>query len=146
MSHPIENIMKTTMEELKRMVDVNTIIGEPLISSNGTMIMPVSRVSLGFVSGGGEYGRGQNIARRSDAVEVVDDVKHPFAGVSAAGMSLTPIAFLVVNDTNVRVLPAKSECTTDRIIEIVPSVISTIGEMCKKKETCGCEHSEEVNT
>ncbi len=86
MSHPIENIMKTTMDELKRMVDVNTIVGEPLVSGDGTMIMPVSRVSLGFVSGGGEYGEGASILKKNDNVEVVDDVKHPFAGVSTAGV------------------------------------------------------------
>ena len=126
--------MKSTMEELKRMVDVNTIIGEPLISGDGTMIMPVSRVSLGFLSGGGEYGNGKSIVRKNDSVEVVDDVKHPFAGVSAAGMSLTPIAFLVVNNSNVRVLPARSECTFDHMLELVPNVIAQIGELCKKKD------------
>ena len=141
MSHPIENIMKTTMDELKRMVDVNTIVGEPLVSGDGTMIMPVSRVSLGFVSGGGEYGEGASILKKNDNVEVVDDVKHPFAGVSTAGMSLTPIAFLVVNNSSVRVLPARSECTMDRVFELVPNVISQISDIYhdKKDENDGHE-------
>lgn len=134
MSHPIENIMKTTMEELKAMVDVNTIVGEPLISSDGTMIMPVSRVSLGFLSGGGEYGKGESILRKNDNVEVVDDVKHPFAGVSAAGLSLTPIAFLVVNNSSVKVLPAKTDCTLDKVIEMVPNVITQINEICNERK------------
>ena len=141
MSHPIENIMKTTMDEIKRMVDVNTIIGDPLVSGDGTMIMPVSRVSLGFVSGGGEYGEGASILKKNDNVEVVDDVKHPFAGVSTAGMSLTPIAFLVVNNSSVRVLPARSECTMDRVFELVPNVLSQINDLYheKKEEKDGHE-------
>lgn len=56
MAHPIENIMKTTMEEIKQMVDVNTVVGTPILTGTETMILPVSKVSVGFFSGGGEYG------------------------------------------------------------------------------------------
>ena len=54
--HPVENIMRTTMEQLKEMVDVNTVIGKPILTAGETMILPVSRLSMGFISGGGEYG------------------------------------------------------------------------------------------
>ena len=55
--HPVENIMRTTMEQLKEMVDVNTVIGKPILTAGETMILPVSRLSMGFISGGGEYGQ-----------------------------------------------------------------------------------------
>ena len=67
MSHPVENIMRSTMEQLRQMVDVNTIVGSPVETGNGTVLLPVSKVSMGFVSGGGEYIMGQAAtpARRS---------------------------------------------------------------------------------
>ena len=70
MMHPIENIMKSAMEEIKEMVDVNTIIGDPILTGNETMILPVSKVSLGFLSGGGEYGMGNKPVRKSAKVSV----------------------------------------------------------------------------
>lgn len=68
MMHPIENIMKSAMEEIKEMVDVNTIIGDPILTGNETMILPVSKVSLGFLSGGGEYGMGNKPVRKWSGV------------------------------------------------------------------------------
>ena len=138
MPHPIENIMKTTMEQLKEMVDVNTIVGEPMISSTGTMIVPISKVSTGFVSGGGEYCKGEAIKRRKEDLEIVEDIRHPFAGSSAAGVSLTPISFLVVDGGAVKVLPAQYDCTIDRLVEMLPRALDEtrkfICGLCGKKE------------
>lgn len=61
--HPVENIMRTTMEQLKEMVDVNTVIGKPILTAGETMILPVSRLSMGFISGGGEYGQKCDVTR-----------------------------------------------------------------------------------
>ncbi|MEL7608543.1 MAG: GerW family sporulation protein [Bacillota bacterium] len=144
MSHPIENIMKTTMEQIKEMVDVNTIIGSPIMTSKETMVLPVSRVSLGFLSGGGEYGRVAPVHRSADAVRV-DEERYPFAGVSVAGMSLTPMAFLSVSEGCVKVLPAHYNCTLDRIIEMVPHSLMEIEKMiCKAMDgKKGCASEEE---
>lgn len=136
--HPIENIMRATMEQIKEMVDVNTIVGDPMVSVDGTMILPVSKVSFGFVSGGGEYGKGENIMRRKENVEFVDDIRHPFAASSAAGISLTPTAFVVVCEGNVNVIPAKYDCTVDRIIEMVPRLIEEVQKFLKKDSNKNC--------
>ena len=119
--HPIESIMTTTMENLKQMIDVDTVIGNPIAAANGATVIPVSKVSLGFVAGGGEYtvkagGRGQ--AEHPPKEEL------PFAGGTGSGVSVSPVGFLVVNGENVRLLPAQRYAPTDRIIELVPQVLT----------------------
>lgn len=123
--------MKTTMEELREMVDVNTIVGDPLISGD-TTILPVSKVSLGFVSGGGEYSKGEAVIERKENNEFTNDIRHPFAGTSAAGMSVTPMAFLVVQPTGVKVIPAQYDNTIDRVIEMAPRAVEEVGKLVGK--------------
>lgn len=147
MAHPIENIMKTTMEQLKEMVDVNTIIGTPILTTGETMILPVSKVSMGFFSGGGEYGQHEKqvkppIARSGEELGgEAGGCGYPFAGASVAGMTLTPLAFLSVTGGCVKVLPASSHCTLDRALELLPESITTLEQairgVCTKKEE-GC--------
>lgn len=140
--HPIENIIRTTMEEIKQMVDVNTVVGEPVFTSDGTMILPVSKVSLGFLSGGGEYSKGETIMRRNEDKEIVDDIRHPFAGTSAAGMSITPSAFLVVGGGSVKVMPAEYDCTIDRIIELIPRAIEEVNKLFERGVNCRKNHAD----
>ena len=97
MMHPIENIMKGAMEEIKAIVDVNTIVGDPILTGEETMILPVSKVSLGFISGGGEYEMGSDKPVRKSGTALDADLgtdheggRYPFAGAAVAGMSLTP--------------------------------------------------------
>ncbi|MDR1620412.1 MAG: GerW family sporulation protein [Clostridiales bacterium] len=172
MAHPIENIMKTTMEELKGMVDVNTIVGDPIMTGGDTVIVPVSKVSLGFLSGGGEYcagkermksggGRQKNNGGAHDGgcdCEDGDDHrgadKHPFIGTSVAGANVTPMAFLAISGGVVRVLPAHYTCTLDRIIEAAPEAIraleKAVGEMCATRNRAprgaarGCGHDDDA--
>ncbi len=137
MSHPIENIMRSTMEQIKEMVDVNTIVGNPIITGKETVILPVSKVSLGFLSGGGEYCAGNAPVKKSGSE--LDGDRLPFAGTSVAGMSITPIAFLSVADGKVKVLPAQYSSTIDRAIEIIPESICMVGKViggacCKGEE------------
>lgn len=132
--HPIENIMKSTMEEIKAMVDVNTIVGDPILTGTETMILPVSKVSLGFLSGGGEYTAGaakKPVARSGLALdgekggETVGR-EYPFAGTAVAGMSLTPMAFLSVNGGCVKVLPAQYHNSWDRVIDLLPEAVLAV--------------------
>lgn len=129
MTHPIENIMKSTMEEIRSMVDVNTVIGNPILPGAGPMILPVSRVSLGFLSGGGEYRANKMPVRKSgaafDSQEDGEkaDARYPFAGTAVAGMSITPIAFLSVNGGCVKVLPAQYKTSWDRVIDLFPEAV-----------------------
>src|SRR5665647_1057962 len=99
--HPIESIMKTTMENLKEMIDVNTIVGDAVETSEGTVIIPISKVSFGFVAGGGEYKEGMDAKKgnkQNQAENGMQDEDMPFAGGSGAGVSVNPIAFLVVGE------------------------------------------------
>ncbi len=141
MAHPIENIMKTTMEQLKEMVDVNTIIGDPIMTGSDTVIVPVSRVCLGFLSGGGEYGiKGGHGAEGTEAAP--RESTHPFAGTSVAGMNLTPMAFLAINAGVVHVLPANYSCTLDRIIQMVPESLRELDRIIK--EACSYKHDSKL--
>ncbi|MBR3486958.1 MAG: GerW family sporulation protein [Clostridia bacterium] len=138
MSHPIENIMHSSMERIKELADVNTVIGTPIMADDNTMILPVSKVSLGMLVGGGEYNASQPMKRCSQDIAI--DTGYPFIGASTLGMSLTPLAFLAVSNGSVRVLPAKQECSADRLIEMVPQIVETaeriIGEyLSPERET-----------
>jgi sporulation protein YtfJ len=140
MAHPIENIMKTTMEQLKEMVDVNTIIGDPVMTGSDTVIVPVSRVCLGFLSGGGEY-----CGKIKDKNhEQQEEERHPFAGTSVAGLNLTPMAFLTITGGVVRVLPAHYNSTLDRVIEMVPETVRELDRIVK--EACQCRRQNSQQT
>ena len=142
MMHPIENIMKSAMEEIKEMVDVNTIVGDPILTGDATMILPVSKVSLGFLSGGGEYEMSSNKpVRKSGAVLDGEGEeggqRYPFAGTAVAGMSLTPMAFLSVNAGCVKVLPAQYKNSWDRVIDLLPEAVCAVERMvCDAAPAC----------
>lgn len=116
-NHPIEGLMKTAMESLKEMVDVNTILGDPVETPEGSVIVPVSRVSVGFAAGGTEF--------------EVENGKSgfPFGGGSGAGISLQPVAFLVVGQGQVRLLPIDKSAIYDRLLDMAPDVVDKIQNM-----------------
>ncbi len=119
MQHPIDNMMQTTMENIRDMVDVNTVVGTPVLGQNGTTIIPVSKVSFGFIAGGGEY---QLEDSKKPHIPVGVD-KYPFAGGSGAGVSVQPVGFLVVGDEGVKLLPAQSSGAAERMVELLPQLI-----------------------
>lgn len=141
--HPIESIMKTTMENLKEMIDVNTIVGDAVETSEGTVIIPISKVSFGFVAGGGEYKEGMDAKKgnkQNQAENGMQDEDMPFAGGSGAGVSVNPIAFLVVGEGKIKLLPVQFGSTVDRIVELVPQIAEEFQNIFgknkdKKKET-----------
>ncbi|HEY8498899.1 MAG TPA: GerW family sporulation protein [Limnochordales bacterium] len=112
--HPIDALMRTAMESIKAMVDVNTILGVPVEAPDGTVIIPVSRVSFGFVAGGSEFEAGE----RQGAF--------PFGGGSGAGVSLHPVAFLVVGQGQVRLLPVSERALYDRLLDLAPRVVEQL--------------------
>lgn len=120
-NHPIENLMKCTMENLKEMIDVNTVIGDAIETKDGSYIVPISKVSVGFASGGSEFG--------TEKIASEKDQRYPFGGGSGAGVSVKPVAFLVMRDNSVRLLPVDANNTYDRIVDTIPQVI----EMIKNK-------------
>ena len=128
MAHPIETIMRTTMENLKDMIDVDTVVGSPVSTGDGLTIVPVSRVSFGFVAGGGEY----TVGGTPVPLEVTDDPL-PFAGGTGAGVSVQPVGFIVISGGQVRLLPAQAYAPVDRIIEMVPQLLAQIKAALKER-------------
>ncbi len=120
----INNMVDTTMEKIKQLVDVNTIIGESIKLDNGVVIIPVSKVSYGFASGGSEF---------SAKKENKDNL---FGGGSGAGVTISPIAFLTVNkDGNVKILHAEPVLSTaEKVIDMVPEVVDKLSAMVKKQD------------
>ncbi len=114
--HPIENLLQTTMKELKEMVDVNTIVGEAFVSPNGSTIIPVSKVSFGFVTGGAEYSEKQKI----------ETISRPFAGGCASGITISPVAFLVTDGSNVKLMTSNPKCALEKIIDNAPQIMSEV--------------------
>lgn len=110
----IQSIMSTTMENLKDMIDVNVVVGDAVETGAGATIIPISRVSFGFVSGGGEY----NCPPQSEHL--------PFAGGAGTGVSVNPMGFLVVADGQVKLLPAQYYAPIDRVIEQLPGLIGEL--------------------
>lgn len=96
--HPIEGLMQTTMTSLKDMVDVNTIVGDAVHTADGSVIIPVSRISFGFASGGTEFNK---IRDKKDSPS---EEKLPFGGGSGAGVSVSPVGFIVVGNDQIKLL------------------------------------------
>lgn len=133
--HPIQGLMGTSMEKIREMVDVNTIIGDPITCPDGTVIIPVSKVGFGFAAGGSDWPSKQP--------------KDLFGGASGAGVSIQPLAFLVVSNGNVQILQIDSnEDTANRMVGIVPEVIQSIGDLFKKdsKKDKKSDHPVKVTT
>ena len=128
MAHPIENIMSTTMENLKEMIDVSTVVGTPVQVGEGMTVIPVSRVSFGFVAGGGEYG----VKGTPVPLDVTDDPL-PFAGGTGAGVAVNPVAFLLVSEQNVRLLPANSSTPIERLVEMIPQIVKDVKDVLPEK-------------
>lgn len=118
--------MQTTLENIRDMIDVDTVIGEAITTQDGSTVIPISRVSFGFVAGGGEYRcAGQ---RHSD-----ENNRMPFAGGTGAGVTVHPLGFLVSSQDSIRMLPAQVYAPTDRVIELVPQLMCEIKNMLKLK-------------
>ncbi|MGG7176097.1 GerW family sporulation protein [Clostridium paraputrificum] len=130
--HPVETLMKSTMENLRDMVDVNTVIGDAVETRDGSYIIPISRVTFGFASGGSEFGESNNNTDSSP--------QYPFGGGSGAGVSVKPVAFLVVRDDAVRLLPVEQDTTYDRIVDTVPQVIDMVKNLFKKSDNSSCSN------
>lgn len=141
-SHPIEALMKTTMESLKDMVDVNTIVGDPVETPDGTTIIPISRVSFGFASGGGEYKENS----QESNMDYENSQKLPFAGGTGAGVSVQPVAFMVVGKDNMKLLSVDQNANMfENLVNLTSKMIDKMqnnGKKSKKKREA-CEETEE---
>ena len=118
---PLNDLLRSTMDKVHEMVDTNTIVGEPIATADGVMLIPISRVSLGIGCGGGDYGKVQ---------------PKDFGGGSAAGVKIEPVAFLVIKEGTTRVLPVAMPAVTtlDRVVELVPDLIDKVEKYFDRKD------------
>ena len=116
--HGVNGLMAETMEKIRSMVDVNTIIGDPIVTHDGTTLIPISKVTFGFGSGGSDF----KPRNSSDTAPLC------FGGGGGAGVSISPVAFLIVSEGNARILPVNmpADNRTDRLIEMIPDAVNGI--------------------
>lgn len=132
MEHPIGSLMDTTMEKIKEMIDVNTIIGEPITSPDGTLIIPVSKVSYGFAAGGSD-------------LPTKKENKDCFGGGSGAGVTIQPVAFLTVYQGDVRLVSVdREECTADKLVNMIPDVLKKVKGVFKKDKSESADDFSEI--
>ncbi len=124
-NHPIHELMDTTMQKIREMVDANTIVGAPIQAGEVTLI-PVSRLSFGFASGGSDF----------NTKNQKPDQNNCFGGGSGAGVNVIPVAFLVIKGDSVRLLPVTppANTTVDRLVELLPEVIEKVSDFAESKK------------
>ena len=125
MSQKLPNMLENTIQKIREMVDVNSVVGTPIQTPDGVTIIPVSRVSVGFGGGGSDFA-----AKNSD---------NPFGGGVGGGVKVTPVCFLVVKDGNVRMIsiPEPANSTTERIVEMLPDTLDKLTAYLDAKKKNG---------
>ena len=129
MSHTLSNMIENTLAKVKEMISVNDVVGTPITTPEGVTIIPISKVSVGFGGGGSDF-----VSKNANKQE------NPFGGGAGGGVKVTPVAFLIVKDGNVRMLPvaAPANTTADRLVEQIPDaldkIVSFIDSHPKKNE------------
>jgi len=133
--YPIEGLMNSAMNSIKEMIDVDTIIGEPIETSSNVVIIPVSRVNFGFAAGGSEFRTKSNVKTKEEKEEKeeTDKKRLPFGGGSGAGVSISPIAFIVVQESGVKLLPVEHTSAVDKLLDLVPDLIDKTTQIMDKK-------------
>ena len=121
-NHPINEVLQTTMNKIREMVDANTVVGQPITTQDGVTLVPVSKLSFGFATGGSDFGKTQNVAKN-------------FGGGAGAGVNVIPVAFLVVKDGSVKILPVAPppEDNVSRMVELVPEMFEKVTGYIDKK-------------
>lgn len=117
MSQNLPNMLEGTIQKIKEMVDVNTVVGQPITTPDGVTIIPVSKVSVGFGGAGSDFTKGKTMSG-----------ENPFGGGAGGGVKVTPVCFLIVKDGNVRMMPVAqaANTTADRLVEMIPDTLDKI--------------------
>lgn len=130
--HPIEGLMVTAMNSIQDMVDVNTIIGEPIHAGNNIVIIPISKVTFGFAAGGSEFSdETLNEYNKKDKEEQIN-YRLPFGGGAGAGVAINPVAFLVINNNNVKLMPVNHSSAIDKLLDYVPDLFEKASKLMSK--------------
>ena len=130
--HPIEGMMNVTLDKIRQMIDANTVMGDPITTPDGTVIIPISKISYGFASGG------------SDLPSKAHPEKNYFGGGAGAGVTVTPLAFLTICGGSTRLLQIDPyNSSADRVIGMIPDVADKINEFLKSRKDAKAEASRE---
>ena len=130
--HPIEGMMNVTLDKIRQMIDANTVMGDPITTPDGTVIIPISKISYGFASGG------------SDLPSKAHPEKNYFGGGAGAGVKFTPLAFLTISGGSTRLLQIDPyNSSADRVIGMIPDVADKINEFLKSRKDAKAEASRE---
>lgn len=123
MNHPLNEMMTSSMAKIKDMIDVNTVIGNPITTPEGVTLIPITKVSVGYGGGGSDFATKNYPANRDNA----------FGGGAGAGVTITPMAFVVIRGESVRMLPVAEPASSsvDRIIELVPDVLDRVEDLLR---------------
>ncbi|QPC47230.1 GerW family sporulation protein [Mangrovibacillus cuniculi] len=131
--HPIQGLMNTAMQSLKDMIDVNTIIGDPVETPDGSVILTVSKVGFGFAAGGSEFKMDSKSQDNHGPGQHEDEYALPFGGGSGGGVSITPIAFLIVGTHGVKMLHLDEQThLLEKILDLAPGAVDKIQQILKK--------------
>lgn len=125
MNHPLPDMLGSSIAKIRELVDANTMIGDPIQTPDGVTILPVSKIRCAYAGGGSDF-NGKNPAPGKD---------NPFGGGTGAGVSITPVAFLVIKGESVRLLPVAEPANNsmERLIEMLPDLIDQISGLIGKK-------------
>ena len=121
-NHPINEVLQNTMSKIREMVDANTVVGQPIETRDGVTLIPVSHLSFGFATGGSDFGKTPNVSKN-------------FGGGAGAGVNVTTVAFLIVKDGSVRILPVAppAKDTGGRVVELIPEMFDKVTDYIDKK-------------
>lgn len=124
MSQKLPGMLEGTIQKIKEMIDVNSVVGQPITTPDGVTIIPVSKVSVGFGGAGSDFTKGKT-----------PEGDNPFGGGVGAGVKVTPICFLVVKEGNVRMIPVAqaANTTADRLVEMIPDTLDKITSFIDSK-------------
>ncbi len=124
MSQNLPNMLENTITKMRQMMDVNSVIGDPITTADGVTIIPISKITVGFAGGGSDY-----VSKHPNKQD------NPFGGGVGGGMNVTPVAFLIVKEGNVRMLPVAlpANSATERIIEMVPDLLDKVADFIDNK-------------
>jgi len=117
-NRPVERVIDSAFSKMRNLVDADVIVGTPIITADGASIIPVNRVTMGIVTGGGEYGESSDFSATA----------YPFAGGSGAGMTVSPMCFLISNGNSVKVINIDNEQPLEKLLGLIPE---TIGKVIK---------------
>ncbi|TVX92847.1 GerW family sporulation protein [Paenibacillus agilis] len=135
--HPIEGLMQVALENIKGMIDVNAIVGDPVQTPDGSVIIPISRVGIGFAAGGSDYRiiNGEKSQNQNQQVHRYPP-QQPFGGGSGGGVYMNPIGFLVVGKQNVQVVSMDNNThLLEKIIDSTPQIIDRLESLFKRKDS-----------